>query len=256
MSQTESTTAEVSAWQRACRSYAEGHLGVAHRALHRHLSLNGDCGRGWELLGLVYHAWRQWGQARAALEEASVRVPLSSVAECALADCYLAEGPTEWARSLYHQVLRRDSATLPALLGTAAGLDVLDEPDLAVIACRRAIEFDPEAAQPYFDLSYYLGRCGAPVSRIEASARHAIQLAPDNITYRIGLAGFLHTQGRSADGALLIGGLTHEHVQGMQCQCCLARLIGVFEAVSDDERACWCRQRQEVLLLSREGHSC
>jgi hypothetical protein len=189
----------------------------------------------------------------AALEEASIRSPLSCLGESALGGCYLATDRPAWARSLFHHVLSRRDVVVRALLGAAAGLDALNEPTLSVEACRRAIQLDSESAQAFFDLSYYLGRCGAPETRIEATARKAIDLAPDNILFRVGLAGFLHSRGRSESAAVLVARLSVEQVQSMKCPCCLGRLIGVLEAVGDEERAAWCRQRKEFLALSNEA---
>ena len=249
MGEVESTVADNSELQAAYVSFAGGLLHDAFHALQRHLTQQPDCGRGWELLGLVYHAWQQWGPGLAALEEASVRVPMSPVGDCALADCYLAVGKQNWARDLYRQLIQRKQVPLSALLGAASGLDVLSESRLAALACRRAIKLDPSAARPHFDLSYYLTRCGSSISRIEASARRAIELAPGNMAYRVGLAGFLHSQNRPGDAVQLLQEFSVEYVQLMRCRCCLTRLIGLFEAVGDEERASWCRLRQEVLCF-------
>lgn len=254
VSQSISSALAEAAWLQAVQHYEDGRLHEAHRALHRYLSQHRECGRGWELLGLIYHSWKTWKPALAALEEASVLVPLSDLAECAMADCYQADGRKPWARSLYDQLLRRQNVSVAALLGAATGLDLLGESRPAVAACRRAIKLDPEAAQPYFSLSFYLGRCGALASTIEAAARRAIHLAPENLTFRTGLAGFLHLQGRARDAVALLHGLTEHHVQLMNCRCCLDRLIGLFEVVADEERAGWCRRQSELLLA--ESHEC
>jgi Flp pilus assembly protein TadD len=238
-----------SSWQRASCHYQNGRLGEAHQELHRHLATQGECGRSWELLGLVYHAWGRWSQARVSLEEASIRVPLGSTSECALGDCYLKGNRSTWASSLYQRVASRKDAAPQALLDAATGLDLLEQSSLSVDACRRAIQLEPDMAQAYFDLSYYLGRCGAPPTRVEAMARKAIHLAPENLTFRIGLAGFLHARSRSHSALELVDCLTFEQVQTLSCPCCLERLIGVFEAAGEIERAGWCRQHQEWLAL-------
>lgn len=235
--------------------FANGRLLDALESLQRCLTINPDSGRGWELLGLVFHGMRTWGEARIALEQASLRVPLTAAADCALADSYLAEGQRDWAKSQYKSLIGRRDVSATVLLATAAGFDHLGEPGSSVVACRRALAVDPGSAQSYFDLSYYLGRCGAPDSQIEANARYAINLAPDSIAYRIGLAGFLHTSGRSQEAADLLQPLTHHHVSQMCCQCCLIRLLGVFEAVGDEERASWCRQRHFQSVDHIEGES-
>ncbi len=238
--------------EQARSHYSAGWLYLSRIALHRHLVEHKQCGRGRELLGMIYHRWREWDIAVEFLEEASVRVPLQPMAECALADCYRATQRFRWARTLYRGALHRRDACTPALLAAAAGLDALDDCRAAIAACRRAIQLDPKMAQSHFDLSYYLGRCGAAVATVEVSARRAIALDPQNLTFRIGLAGFLHQHQRSEEAGPLLNSLSVEHVQLLQCPCCLSRLIGVFEAIGDEERATWCRQRQEILTLTGE----
>lgn len=246
----------VSPWRRALEFYAEGRLHLAHRALHQHLGEQPDCGRGWELLGMVYYVWRQFPPARNALEQATALVPLQPAAECALADCYLACGQRELAHLMYRHLLQRDEVDADVLLAVAAGLDQVGESRGAVAACRRAIFLDGAMSQAYYDLSFYLGRSFAPPDIVEAAAQRAVLLDPDNITYRIGLAGFLQGQSRSREAARLLEPLAAEQVLAMNCRCCLARLIAIFEAVDDQERAAWCRSRQEALLLSGSQLEC
>lgn len=231
----------------AAASFAQGLPNDAIGALSVYLAENPDCGRGWELTGIIYHSWRRWHEACVVLEEASILVPLIAEAESALADCYLVVGRTTWAEQLYRNVVRRRNVSAACLRSAAAGLDTLSESQLAVAACRRAIQMSPLEAQSHYDLSHYLSRSGASVCQVEAAARRAISLAPAHVPYRVGLAGFLHCQQRSEDAAALLGALTIEHVQSICCRCCLLRLLGLFEAVGQAERAAWCTEQLQAL---------
>ncbi|MDB5343020.1 MAG: hypothetical protein JWP89_1397 [Schlesneria sp.] len=144
MSEFESVDIDRSALHQAEASFRGGRIRDAFVKIQPHLEDQPDCGRGWELLGLIRHNWRQWEAALAALEEASIRVPLSAAAECALGDCYLAVDREAWARPLYRNVVQRKSTTVCALLSAAAGLDALNEPQTAAVACRRAVTLDPK----------------------------------------------------------------------------------------------------------------
>jgi tetratricopeptide (TPR) repeat protein len=256
VSEFELSVANYSDLDRASRSYASGQLHETHRLLQQHLAQEPDCGQGWEMLGLVCHAWRHWGPSLAALEEASVRVPMSPAAECAMADCYLAVGRHKWAESFYCQLLRRKHVPVQVLLSAATGLDLLSQPQMAAVACRRAIRLQPEAAQSYFALSYYLGRCGAPFEQRVALARQAIDLEPDNLTFRVGLAGFLHYHEHTAEGVQLLAEFSHEQIVQMHCRGCLGRLIDLFEAIDDNERVNWCRQQRDQLQLNGLAKEC
>lgn len=228
--------------EEARQSYTTGRLKDARRKLLQHLSRNREDGRGWELLGLVHHARQKWALSLAALEEASTLVPLSCVGELALADCYFANGQTKWALALYRGIPESDRATTQTLLTVAAKLDSMSDPVGSIAACRKAIQLDPDSAESYFTLSFYLRRCGAPFSVVEAAARRAIDLAPDKFAFRLGLAGQLHAQGRLADVARLLNRVTLEQVQSLSCPCCLDRLIVIFAAIADEDRVLWCRE--------------
>lgn len=255
MSEFESVDVDRSALHQAEVSFRCGRLRDAFVAIQSHLEDQPECGRGWELLGLIRHNWRQWEATAAALEEASIRVPLSASAECALGDCYLAVNREAWARPLYRNVVQRKSTSVSALLSAAAGLDALNEPQTAIVACRRAVTLDPEAAQPYFDLSYYLRRCGASTKTIEAAAQRAISLEPDNLKFRLGLAGYLHALERSLEAIALLAPLTGDQIRSVYCHGCLTRLIELFEAAGDERAEC-CRQQRESLDLSGEADEC
>jgi tetratricopeptide (TPR) repeat protein len=256
MSEFESLDVDRLALHQAEASFRCGRLRDAFVTIQPYLEDQPDCGRGWELLGLIRHNWRQWEAALAALEEASIRIPLSAAAECALGDCYLAVDRQAWSRPLYRNVVQRKLTTVSALLSAASGLDALNEPQTAIVACRRAITLDPEVAQPYFDLSYYLRRCGASTRTIEAAAQRAISLEPDNLKFRLGLAGYLHSLERSSEAMVLLAPLTMDQIRSVYCHGCLGRLLELFAAVGDDERAECCRQQQESLDHSGETGEC
>lgn len=232
--------------------FSQGQMDDAYAHLQRILDDNPDSGRAWEMLGLVYHARQQWEPALRALEKASVYIPLQPMAQCALADSYLACGRGDWAREFYEDLLHREDLTSGVLLNTAAGLNLLGDPWAAVAACRKAIGLEPYEAQPYFSLSFYLGRTGAPERLIESTARHAIDLAPENLTFRVGLAGYLHVRGRTSETEALLAAVTQDDIESLNCQCCLERLRAIFEALGDHSRVHLCGERATIIGRSRE----
>jgi len=229
---------------RALQLFEEGQLCAAHRELHHVLSQDGDFGRAWELLGQIYHTWSQTDQAISCLERASSLVSLRASAMFALADCYAKTGQTELANEMLRYLQKRQDAPASLLLEVAAHWDLRGEMLPAIAACREAVRRDPDWALPYFDLSFYLGKSGAPPHIIEATARKAISLAPENPRFRVGLAGFLQTCGRECEAYALLAPVTLNHIQTMTCPCCLARLVAIFEAAGD-RRADFCKLHAE-----------
>jgi len=221
---------------------ASGHFDQAAEAAERRIAVDSEDGRAWEIRGLAA-AWRREPQlARQSLETAMSLVPLRPAAAIALADLYH-DIDRQLAQRLYLQAVMHPRVDSSLKLVAASGLDRLDWPHLSIRICRQVIQQDADSAQACFDLSYYLGRTGAPDKMVESLARRAIELAPDRCQFRIGLAGFLAQRKRPQDAFALVRHLSSSELEMVTCQCCLHRLQLVFEAVDDAERAAWCRSR-------------
>lgn len=235
------TTTEV--FDAAIALYNEGRydeaLGLARRTLEEYA----DEGRLWELCGLIHRARREPEPALHALEMASLLVPLGPVGRCVLAECYAHQGKRELARDLYQHLLASPGLPTDLLLQIAAGLDQIGDPVRALKTCRDASRQEPEAAQPYYDMGYYMGRCGYPQHLIEGVARKAIALAPERVNYRIGLASFLMRHAREEDAYDLVRDLTAFQIREVACRCCLDRIVAIFEQAGDWTRAKLCRDR-------------
>jgi cytochrome c-type biogenesis protein CcmH/NrfG len=231
----------------ARRAYDDRSFERANDLLERVVKGNADHGRAWELLGII--AWRLGHRERAqpCLETASLLVPLGPEAACALGECFAATGRRELARMLFQRAADDRRATLEILLMAAAGADAIDFPSLSLRACRAAIQSDPDSPQAHYDLGYYVGRVGGPASTVEAAARKAIQLAPDRLQYRLGLASFLHKHGKTQSAYEVVQHITAAQIEGIGCLCCLKRMVELFDAVNDGERAAWCRERLGLL---------
>lgn len=216
-----------------------------------HLRDQKDDGRGWELLGLIQHTRGRVAVAVSALERATMLVPLYPVSRVCLAVGYGRLGKRELSKELLTDLIQDESLTVPLLLQVAAGLDAIDQPGLAVRACREASRRDPEQSRPYYDLGYYAARCGQPAHITENLARKAISLDPDNVCYRIGLASHLMKADRIADGYQVIRHLSHQQIEQIDCRCCVERIAELFESARDDRRVVLCRQH--LLKLELQG---
>lgn len=224
------------------RLYACGELDPALEAAERVLQANPHHGRAWEIKGLIHAAAGQLHEALHALESASTYVPLQASARCALAECYLQLGKTELTAVLLRDLLSDEPLCPEFMLRIARGLDRICQSELALDVCRRAAALDPNSAQAHYDMSYYLGRCGRSLQLIESVARRAINLAPDCVKYRIGLAALLSRAGRTQDAYRLVERLNSEQLQSVTCRCCLERVREIYEEAGDWERALYCRQ--------------
>jgi tetratricopeptide (TPR) repeat protein len=229
---------------------------AAQELVDRVLAQDSDSGRAWELKGLLAWVSGERDLTEQALETAATLVPLLPTPAVALGDCYASAGRHELAVGWYEQSAEHPERSVGSLLAAAAGLDVLDLPYRSVRICRIAVQRDPEFAQSYFDLGYYLGRSGAPAHIVEAAARKAIQLAPQRMNYRVGLAAFLAQRHRMQDACDLVRQLPLDDLQQLNCTHCLTRLQFLYTLSQDQERAAACLDRcQQLRQRAAAGHS-
>lgn len=222
-------------------------MGRALQACESGLSCDPDDGALWELKGLLLGASGYFESARHAFEVAMSLVPLSPEAWQVLADCYARQDDIRSAHAILYDLVRRDDVAPQILLRAAVIWDDMRLPKYSLAACRKALRCDEGSAQAWYELGYYMRRCGYPPHLVASAARRAVDLAPDCLNYRMGLAGFLSMTGLSSEAYQVAAVLTPARIQGVNCLCCLEKLERIFEVAGDSERALACRQRHENL---------
>jgi len=180
-------------------------------------------------IGEILEQQGDFETAQFALESALLLIPLSAASEVSLARCYIERDHGELAISILENVSRREGVGCDSLLKAAELFDRLDENRLAWSTARRAVQESPEDAKAWFHLSFYMGRLAIPFPHVEAAARRAIDLAPDNTEYRISLAAALSQFDRYSDAMHLVRHLIDGDLRDICCASCLRNLRSVFE---------------------------
>ena len=227
--------------RRGASLFEAGCFDEALDLLHDRLEIDPDEGRLWELCGLVYRATNDCQACLDALERASLYVPLSFLAQCALAECYVNTGRHEWARDIYIYLVEQPDLSASLLKRLAAGFDWLGDFPMALRLSREVAKKLPDDAESRYAMAYFMGKLDYPLPAIESEARHAVALAPGRVHYRIGLAGLLEQHGRIVEALEWITDLTVEQIQNLSCKNCLVRLARIFGAAGDGNRANVCR---------------
>jgi Flp pilus assembly protein TadD len=236
---------------RANVAYETGDLQLALQWTRRHLRCFKDDVRGWELVGLI-----QFGRGRtrvsvSALERASLIAPLRPAARVCLARGYAQLGHSELARELLVEMISDQTFSVPMLLQVATGLDEVDQPHLAMKACREAVQREAGSAQAYYDQGYYAARCGLPVSASEALTRKAVSLEPQRVSFRIGLVVLLLKQDRTEAAYNVIRNFSDDQIDEVCCACCLMKIAPLYREFGDTRRAILCQQRIISLELEQ-----
>jgi len=148
-----------------------------------------------------------------------------------------------------------DQIEPPQLLRIATGLEAVDEPRLAMEACRQAGKRAPEIPEVHYQMGYYAQLCGYPISISEALVRHAIDLAPNNFHFRIGLASLLIRLGRKGEAIAVVDRMIPDRLSEVTCRCCLKRIANLFFDCDDLDRARLCARRLKQLNASQQHHA-
>ncbi|MDG2383764.1 MAG: hypothetical protein P8N76_18975 [Pirellulaceae bacterium] len=222
--------------------FEAGCFDEALHLLHDQLEVDPNEGRLWELYGLVFRATNDCLACLDALERASLYVPLSFLAQCALAECYVNTGRYELARDIYIYLVEQPDLSTALLKRLVAGFDGLGDLPMALRLSREVAKQLPNDAESRYAVAYFMAKLDYPLPAIESEARHAVALAPGNVQYRIGLAGLLEQHGRVLEALEWITDLSVEQIRNLSCKNCLVRLARIFDTAEDESQATICRR--------------
>lgn len=239
------------------QAYEAGEFANARELVDECLQTSAEDGRCLELLGLIQYTTGAYTESVASLESASLRVPLRMAARVCLAHGYGRIGRNQLSGDLLADLVDTEDLPVPLLLQVAIGLDDLGRPDLAVQACRVACQRNPNYAQTWYDMGYYIGRAGGSEVHVEGLARRAIEIEPYNTRYRVGLAGLLVKRARSDEAYELIQRLDKTAIESISCVCCLRRVVELYSRARDYRRVVIARTHL-VLIEGRSdvNHNC
>ncbi|MEL6104926.1 MAG: hypothetical protein AAFU85_02765 [Planctomycetota bacterium] len=208
--------------------YAAKHLSRTIQFAEYWLIRNPEDGEGWEVLGLAHLRLGELEDGIDAVERASLFRPLSTEANIALAISYGCMGKIALSKDLLMMAATSGRLDEKELMVVAAGLEAIEEPTLAMEACRQAGVLSPESAEVHYQMGYYASRCDYPSSVVEALIRHAIHLEPTNLHYRVGLASLLLRLDRKSEALRIVRPLIPTQLNQVSCQCCLKRIANLF----------------------------
>ena len=233
--------------QLARLEYRSNRFSLAIQFAEYWLAKHPDDGDALEIHGLSALRLSRHHAGIEALEEASLIKPLSSESSIALAVAYGAIGRHQLSKDLLMNIAINGDLDDQSLLVVAAGLEALDEPVLAMEACRQAGVICPDNAEVHYSMGLYASKCDYPTHVIESLIRHAINLDPDNLHYRIGLVSLLVRLGRKYEALVVINPFIPDRLDEVTCTCCLKRIANLFFDCDEFELAKHCAERHKAL---------
>ncbi|WDQ15993.1 tetratricopeptide repeat protein [Rhodopirellula sp. P2] len=211
------------------------------------------------LLGMASLCACEVNEGIDALERAALLRPLPRAVQIELAIAYGSAGSRTLSKDLLMSIATSGKVSSSELLRIAAGLEAIDQPRLAMEACRQAGILNPERPEVHFQMGYYAEQCGHPAEICESLIRHAIGLDPRNVHFRIGLASLLIRLSRQDDAITVLASVIPDRLDDVHCQCCLKRIANLFFDADDVPRARLCASRLKKLSrrdsVPQQNHS-
>ncbi|MEM1069442.1 MAG: tetratricopeptide repeat protein [Planctomycetota bacterium] len=206
-----------------------------------------------ELLGLIRHDQGRSGEGLDLFEQAEKLGPLGDRAKIALACCHAACGKQDIAREQFLRLAI--SRTLPPdrMLEVAAGLASIDAVQMAIQTCQWAIDRDQTNAQAYFDMGKYSAQLGQPAYVCEALAQRALQLSPENVHFRVGLASLLIELNQPSEAIKMAHTLRPDQIESATCASCLSNIAGLLREYGQEEMAVLCERRASELFETKRN---
>ena len=235
----------------ACQTAKElFHSGFPQDALQRlriGLEETPDAGQIWELYGVIQHAQQAFAEALVALETATTLRPLSLGGQLALADCYRRSDAHQTAESMFQHLAQRQDLPRQYAPDVVCGLAAVGDYPTALELSRKIAEEDPTCVQALYGTAYYMARCGYPTELVIPIMARVVQLAPQDLRFRVAL-GMLHlTAGQQDLAYQVIVLISRDQLASLSCRRCLYQFANLFATRGDETRQCVCLVRARAL---------
>lgn len=238
----------TSAWLRALERFNARDFAEAASLASAGLAQQPDEGLLWQLRGTALWMQREYADACTDLETATCLTPLMPLARCALADCYLRQGRREPAVTIYEYLVEWRGTPIAFLPSVARALGSLEEYELALEACGRILDAEPDNHAAHFGMAFYLHRSGAPLVEVKRSLRTAYELRPHAMTYRLNLALVLAALDENSEAASILQGM---EAATLRCHCQLRILASLQSHLGQEALAQASLQRLEELTARK-----
>ncbi|QDT89259.1 hypothetical protein [Gimesia algae] len=227
--------------QKAIGLFRQGLQFQALECLAKLFEVQPDSGKAWELKGLIEDSLSWQHASIHSLETATTLIPLSSSGQYILAKNYLETGKTALGSSVFAIILQRDD--IPTRLLPAIAAYLSRYPDLtylALSACRKAVEQDPECGDSLLGMAYFMEKLNYPYQQTAGVLRKAVSLDPDNRHYRMALSNILVQSDQLEEAWRTAKEISQTQLKQIQCSSCLNKLIHIFTEAEDHGRRDYC----------------
>ncbi|MBB74562.1 MAG: hypothetical protein CMJ75_08620 [Planctomycetaceae bacterium] len=226
--------------ERASLLLEQEEFSLVLRMLHDAKEQLYDNGAAWQLRGLAHFALGDYEQALQALEHASMLIPLSAVAQCRLAACYLFVRRAKVAAVIYLHLAELEMLSEELVECIADGLARVREDQAALNFCLDHLRQFRGNHRLLISVAEVTRRLGFDSDEVLPFAYQAHRLQPENVSYRILFVQLLVDAGRVREAG---NALAAVELDRLQCVASLQRLRLLFKRIDDEAGVEHCQAR-------------
>lgn len=222
----------------------------ALNVLTKQQSLLCDSGQAWQLRGQAHYELCEFPEALAALEHASLLVPLLPEAQCRLAECYLRARQRDLANVIYRHLATLEMLPEETAPPIARGLATSGELGMSLNFCLAQLRRFGGNHELHFVAATVMQRLGCHSEDIYPFIFQAHHLRPDVLPYRISFAQHLVALDRHQDAE---AALTAVDLDRVACIASLERLRQLFLQLGNEDAEAECHARLAQIGYERSA---
>lgn len=191
----------------------------------------------WLVRAIIRHSTAQWSAALGDAEVAMTLMPLPVRGQLVLGDCYSHLGRRELALVSYEHLLTQGPLSADTYAELYSGFRRCCRNDLAIQACRAAVDADPDNHAAYFGMAHCMASLNYSATYIASVLRTAVELAPADAIYRTSLAIQLVRAGKPIEAHAELRRVAPTKLQQLDCVFSARKLMQLCVWADDCERA-------------------
>ncbi|MFG0267027.1 MAG: hypothetical protein ACF8AM_18035 [Rhodopirellula sp. JB055] len=233
----------------------EGNIHKALQHLQKICDDQENDGAAWELRGLLQAQAQQPADAVQSFERASLLIPLEPWSSRVMALQYIAIGRSQLGIDLLFELGTSSLLKTPLVRMVSHDLLTLGHPEKSAEILCQAIERSPEDAILWHELSATQSVLGEAPSECLTSAYRAIELMPEATEFRVTAATLLIRMDQVLEAYHLVRQVVTSESIELDCDCCLWRLIHLFNCFADRDRVRVCYRKLQSKQFTAQAQS-
>ncbi len=239
---------EESLYQKSFEYFVNYRFDKALRLISEATTRFPNSGRLFDLEGIILEKLERIRAAISSLEKATILSPLTPLGQIVLSSCYLKIGKPALAKTILEFMADSDTTPVDMLKFVAEQLGSIKEYHLALQVCRRSAMENPNSAESFYGVAYYMERLCYPNRLIANVLKHILSIEPGRFLVRLSLMN-LHFEAGDVQSAfdIVADEITELNLRKICCVGCMKKLIQVLNHAGALHLASMCVDRLRAM---------